>query len=62
MSTDFKEKRIDYLNNWPNVEPFDIEKEYYDLVKKLKEEKDTIFVPFQLKKIMTCFIIKLFHL
>ena len=50
MSTDFKEKRIDYLNNWPNVEPFDIEKEYYNLVKKLKEEKDTIFVPFQLKK------------
>lgn len=25
-------------------------KEYYNLVKKLKEEKDTIFVPFQLKK------------
>lgn len=45
-----KKKRIDYLNNLPNVEPFDIEKEYYNLVKKLKEEKDTIFVPFQLKK------------
>lgn len=26
MSTEFEEKRIDYLNNWPNVEPFNIEK------------------------------------
>lgn len=50
MSTDFKEKRIDYLNNWPNVEPFDIEKEYYGLVKKIKKESGTIFIPFQLKK------------
>jgi hypothetical protein len=50
MSTDFKEKRIDYINNWPNVEPFDIEKEYYVLVKKIKNESGTIFVPFQLKK------------
>lgn len=50
MSTDFKERRIDYLNNWPNVEPFDIEKKYYSLVKKIKKENGTIFVPFQLKK------------
>lgn len=26
MSVDFKKKRIVYLNNWPNVEPFEIEK------------------------------------
>lgn len=50
MSIDFKEKRIDYLNNWPNVEPFDIEKRYYGLVNKIKKEGGTIFVPFQLKK------------
>ncbi len=50
MSTDFKAKRIDYLNNWPNVEPFDIEKKYYALVMKIKKENGTIFVPFQLKK------------
>lgn len=50
MSTEFEEKRIDYLNNWPNVEPFNIEKKYYSLVKMLKEEKKTIFVPFPLKR------------
>lgn len=26
MSIDFKTKRIEYLNNWPYVEPFEIEK------------------------------------
>ena len=50
MSTDFKEKRIEYLNNWPNVEPFDIEKQYYSLVDRIKKESGTIFVPFRLKK------------
>lgn len=25
-TVDFKEKRIDYINNWPNSEPFEIEK------------------------------------
>lgn len=50
MSTDFKEKRINYLNNWPNVEPFDIEKRYYGLVNEIKKKRGTIFVPFQLKK------------
>lgn len=50
MSMDYKEKRIDYLNKWPNVEPFDIEKKYYGLVHKIKKENGTIFVPFQLKK------------
>ena len=50
MSIDFKEKRINYLNNWPNVEPFDIEKEYYILVDKVKKENGTIFVPFELKR------------
>ena len=34
MTIDFKEERINYLNNWLDVEPFDIEKKYYDLVKK----------------------------
>lgn len=50
MSTDFKEKRVNYLNSWPNVEPFDIEKKYYGLVNKIKRQHGTIFVPFQLKK------------
>ena len=50
MPDDFKEKRINYLNNWPNVEPFDMEKEYYEIVEKIKSEKGTIFVPFHLKK------------
>ncbi len=45
---DFKAKRIDYINMWPNTEPFDIEKKYYSLVEKLKEEKSTIFFPFHL--------------
>ena len=34
-SEDFKAKRINYLNNWPNVEPFEIEKKYYFLIKNL---------------------------
>ena len=42
MSIDFKEKRINYLNNWPNVEPFDIEKAYYILVDKVKKENGTV--------------------
>ena len=25
-TVDFKEKRIEYINNWPNSEPFEIEK------------------------------------
>jgi hypothetical protein len=50
MSTDFKKKRIEYLNNWPNVEPFEIEKKYYALVEKTKKENGTIFFPFQLLK------------
>lgn len=50
MSTDFKEKRIEYLNKWPNIEPFEIEKKYYALVEKMKEDNGTIFVPFQLLK------------
>lgn len=50
MSTDFKERRINYLNNWPNVEPFDIEKTYYEIVKNIKDERGTIFIPFQLNK------------
>lgn len=48
MSIDFKEKRIEYLNNWPNVEPFEIEKKYYTLVKEKKKDSGTIFAPFQL--------------
>ena len=39
MSIDFKTKRIEYLNNWPNVEPFEIEQKYYDLVEKKKKRK-----------------------
>ena len=50
MSIDFKEKRIEYLNKWPNVEPFEIEKKYYALVEKNKKTRGTIFVPFQVLK------------
>lgn len=50
MCTDFKEKRIEYLNNWPNVEPFEIEKKYYALVEEKKKGSGTIFVPFKLLK------------
>ena len=49
MSVDFKKKRIVYLNNWPNVEPFEIEKKYYSLVEKIKNEHETIFIPYPLK-------------
>ena len=49
MSVDFKKKRIVYLNNWPNVEPFEIEKKYYSLVEKIKNEHGTIFIPYPLK-------------
>lgn len=45
-SEDFKAKRINYLNNWPNVEPFEIEKKYYFLIEKIKKEESTIFLPF----------------
>lgn len=45
----FKIKRIEYLNNWPNVEPFEIEKQYYKNVKTLKSSRNTIFIPFLLK-------------
>lgn len=45
-SEDFKAKRISYLNNWPNVEPFEIEKKYYSLIEKIKKEESTIFLPF----------------
>lgn len=47
-STDFKKKRIEYMNNWPNSEPFEIEKKYYALVDKVKRTKGTIFKPFRL--------------
>jgi|GEM_PF-1571157 hypothetical protein len=50
MCTDFKEKRIEYLNNWPNVEPFEIEKKYYALVEEKKRGGGTIFLPFKLLK------------
>lgn len=46
---DFKKKRIEYLNNWPEVEPFEIEKQYYDNVKELRSLRKTIFIPFSLK-------------
>ena len=46
--SDFKKKRIEYLNNWPNSEAFDIEKKYWDRVSDIKQENKTIFKPFQL--------------
>ena len=48
MSMEFKKKRIEYLNKWPDVEPFEIEKKYYALVEKNKSSSRTIFVPFPL--------------
>ena len=50
MPVDFKTKRIEYLNNWPNVEPFEIERRYYELVDKVKMDNGTVFKPFQLKR------------
>ena len=47
-TVDFKEKRIDYINNWPNSEPFEIEKKYYAIVDKVKQKRGTIFQPFRL--------------
>ncbi|WP_432631015.1 hypothetical protein [Brotaphodocola sp.] len=47
-SIDFKEKRIEYINNWPNSEPFEIEKKYFLLIEKTKQKRGTIFKPFQL--------------
>ncbi len=48
MTEDFKLKRINYMNKWPNVELFDIEKEYCFKVNKIKKDKGTIFIPFEL--------------
>lgn len=62
MSVDFKEKRIEYLNSWPKVDPFEIEKKYYDRVNTIKFECGTIFVPFKLKKTTVFHIIRRFHL
>lgn len=45
-TVDFKEKRIEYINNWPNSEPFEIEKKYYAIVNKVKQKRGTIFKPF----------------
>ncbi len=44
----FKNKRIEYLNNWPNSEAFEIEKKYCSFVSNTKLESGTIFKPFQL--------------
>ena len=49
-SIDFKQKRINYLNNWPNVEPFEIEKQYDAMVKEVKKENNTIFIPFTMRR------------
>lgn len=49
MEVDFKKKRIEYLNNWPNVQPFEIERKYYSLVEDVKKLNGTIFTPFSLK-------------
>ena len=49
MAADFKKKRIEYLNNWPNIQPFEIERKYYGLVKDIKKLNGTIFAPFPLE-------------
>lgn len=48
-NNNFKQKRIDYLNNWPNVVPFEIEEQYCKKVEEIKELENTIFVPYPLK-------------
>lgn len=45
---DFKQKRIDYYNNWPNGGKFSIEREYCNLVKQ-KRELGEFFIPYSLK-------------
>ena len=48
MGIDFSKKRVEHLNGWPTSEPFDTEKEYCGLVRDLKKEKGSIFVPFEM--------------
>ena len=44
--TDFKTKRIEYINNWPNADKFDVERQYE---KKYKSVNNGIpFVPFRM--------------
>ena len=45
---DFKKKRIDFLNNWPNSDKFEIEKEYSRIVEQVKGEHGPIFHPYKL--------------
>lgn len=44
---DFKQKRVDYINSWPNVAPFEAEKEYSDRIHALYAHSP--FVPFKLE-------------
>lgn len=46
---DFKNLRIDYMNEWPHVLPFEVERNYFGKVAALKDEVGSIFFPFKLK-------------
>ncbi|NRG98622.1 hypothetical protein HPA99_08650 [Streptococcus suis] len=45
--SEFYKKRVDYYNKWPNVDKFEVENEYYDLISKIKLSQ-SIFIPFTL--------------
>ena len=47
-ASDYKQKRVDYLNNWPNNTPFEIETVYREHVKICTETYGSIFQPFAL--------------
>lgn len=46
--SDFKQLRIEYINNWPNVNKFPCEMEYESLVKSF-EENEPLFMPMSFK-------------
>ncbi|MCK4027660.1 hypothetical protein HCC70_04850 [Streptococcus suis] len=45
--SEFYKKRIYYYNNWPIVDKFEAESEYFDLVQQIKKSQ-RIFIPFTL--------------
>ncbi|HFU3811756.1 TPA: hypothetical protein ACGO0K_001738, partial [Streptococcus suis] len=45
--SEFYKKRIYYYNNWPIVDKFEVESEYFDLVQQIKKSQ-RIFIPFTL--------------
>lgn len=49
IEVSYKEKRINFMNSWPDSELFIAEKEYEEKIQIVKDKMKTIFKPFQLK-------------